>query len=408
MLDTSRRSSAGLRSSLGEPRPLRLAQHGLGRIGIGQVALLARRAALVGELERRAEPAHVEQDDLHAHAGRADDVRIVDALARAPHVARRHLPEVEEEILRHRLVGKVAAAVVQAVVVVVPDREMAHAVAQLVVARDGIGRGVGLAQGAGVGGVEIAIDVVAGEDEKLGLVGENGVPDRLRIGLLGARAEGDARQRAAGLGGEAGGQQRGRGHELGKSAAEEHGSGHPNARIAALVVTTVKRHLKYALELLFVPIAAAIVFIEETLLHYLGLAMAAIAKWPPVARLEAWLRGLPPWGALLAFVAPSLLVIPIKLSAVWFALHHRYGLSLRQCCHWQDAGDGPGGAPLSGPAADAGEDAVVPAAPRPGCSTGATGSTPSCAPCRPGSGPRRWSSACGVWMREMVFRASSR
>ena len=61
----------------------------------------------------------------------------------------------------------------------------------------------------------------------------------------------------------------------------------------------MKRHLKYALELLFVPIAAAIVFIEETLLHYLGLAMAAIAKWPPVARLEAWLRGLPPWAASL-------------------------------------------------------------------------------------------------------------
>lgn len=76
------------------------------------------------------------------------------------------------------------------------------------------------------------------------------------------------------------------------------------------------------------PIAAAIVFIEETLLHYLGLAMAAIAKWPPVEAIEAWLRRLPPWGALLAFGAPSLLVIPIKLSAVWFALHHRYGLSL--------------------------------------------------------------------------------
>ena len=44
--------------------------------------------------------------------------------------------------------------------------------------------------------------------------------------------------------------------------------------------------------------------------------------------IEAWLRRLPPWGALLAFGAPSLLVIPIKLSAVWFALHHRYGLSL--------------------------------------------------------------------------------
>ena len=89
----------------------------------------------------------------------------------------------------------------------------------------------------------------------------------------------------------------------------------------------MKRHLKYALELLFVPIAAAIVFIEETLLHYLGLAMAAMAKWPPVARLEAWLRGLPPLAALLAFAAPSLLVVPVKLSAVWFAFHHRYGLS---------------------------------------------------------------------------------
>ena len=90
----------------------------------------------------------------------------------------------------------------------------------------------------------------------------------------------------------------------------------------------MKRHLKYALELLLVPLAAAIVFIEETLLHYLGLAMAAIARWPPVARLEAWLRSLPPWLALMAFVAPSLLIIPVKLSAVWFAFHHRYGLAL--------------------------------------------------------------------------------
>jgi len=83
-------------------------------------------------------------------------------------------------------VGKVATAVVQPVVVVIPDREMAHTVAQLVVARDGVGRGVGLTKGTGVGGVEVTVDVVAGEDEKLGLVGENGVPDGLRIGLLGA------------------------------------------------------------------------------------------------------------------------------------------------------------------------------------------------------------------------------
>jgi hypothetical protein len=90
----------------------------------------------------------------------------------------------------------------------------------------------------------------------------------------------------------------------------------------------VKRHLKHALELAFVPIAAAIVFFEEVLLRTLGRAMAALALWPPVARLEAWLRRLPPWAALLAFVAPSTLVLPVKLAAVWFAFHHQYELSV--------------------------------------------------------------------------------
>ncbi|MDI1287832.1 MAG: hypothetical protein PSV46_25855 [Reyranella sp.] len=89
----------------------------------------------------------------------------------------------------------------------------------------------------------------------------------------------------------------------------------------------MKQHLKRALELAFIPIAAAIVFFEDVLLHYLGVAMAALAKWPPVARLETWLRGLPPWAALLAFVAPSTLVLPVKLAAVWFALQGQFGLA---------------------------------------------------------------------------------
>lgn len=89
----------------------------------------------------------------------------------------------------------------------------------------------------------------------------------------------------------------------------------------------MKRHLKRALELAFIPLAAAIVFVEEVLLHYLGVAMAAFGRWPPVARLERWLAGLPPWAALLAFVAPSTLVLPVKLAAVFFALHTRFGLA---------------------------------------------------------------------------------
>jgi len=89
----------------------------------------------------------------------------------------------------------------------------------------------------------------------------------------------------------------------------------------------MKPHLKRALELLFVPVAAAIVFVEDVLLHYLGVAMAALARWPPVARLEAWLAGLPPWAALAVFVAPSALVLPVKLAAVWFALQGKFILA---------------------------------------------------------------------------------
>jgi hypothetical protein len=88
------------------------------------------------------------------------------------------------------------------------------------------------------------------------------------------------------------------------------------------------KHLKHALELLLVPVVATVVFIEDVLLHYLGQLMAAVSRWPPVARTEQWLRQLPPWAAVIAFVAPSILILPVKLAAVWFALHHKFTLSI--------------------------------------------------------------------------------
>ena len=81
----------------------------------------------------------------------------------------------------------------------------------------------------------------------------------------------------------------------------------------------MKQHLKRALEVALVPLAAAIVFFEQTLIRYLNRVMAAVAAWPPIARLEAWLVRLPPYWALLAFVAPSILILPIKLATVWFS-----------------------------------------------------------------------------------------
>jgi hypothetical protein len=90
----------------------------------------------------------------------------------------------------------------------------------------------------------------------------------------------------------------------------------------------MKQQLKRALELVIVPLAAAVIFLEQTLIKYLNAAMAAVARWPPVAKLEAWLVGLPPYAALCAFVTPSILILPIKLIALWFATIGQYELAL--------------------------------------------------------------------------------
>jgi hypothetical protein len=90
----------------------------------------------------------------------------------------------------------------------------------------------------------------------------------------------------------------------------------------------MKQQIKRALELVFVPIAAAIVFFEQVLIHYLNVGMAAFARLPWIARFEAWLLTLPPYAALLAFGLPSLLILPIKIITVWFGLHGKYSLAV--------------------------------------------------------------------------------
>ena len=90
----------------------------------------------------------------------------------------------------------------------------------------------------------------------------------------------------------------------------------------------MKHSLKHALELLLVPLAAAIVFLEQTLIRMLNVITAAAARWTPIAMLEAWLKKQPPWIALLAFAMPSVLILPIKFSAIFFAAHHRFFLAI--------------------------------------------------------------------------------
>ncbi len=63
--------------------------------------------------------------------------------------------------------------------------------------------------------------------------------------------------------------------------------------------------------------AAIVLLVEEWLWDDLARLAAAVGRWFPLAWLEARIRRLPPWAAVLLFVSPSALVFPVKIAAVW-------------------------------------------------------------------------------------------
>jgi hypothetical protein len=65
-------------------------------------------------------------------------------------------------------------------------------------------------------------------------------------------------------------------------------------------------------------LAAALLFFEEWGWRPLTAWAARLAQWPPLARLEARIRALGPRGSLAIFLLPSLLLLPVKLAALWF------------------------------------------------------------------------------------------
>jgi hypothetical protein len=146
---------------------------------------------------RRAVPAQVEQDHLHALAGRSDDGTGVHPVVRATGRIARLAPEVEEDLPRgllHRIVG---TRIVLAVIVVVPGCHHRRGVAQTLEARLGRQRRIGLLEFTAI--PRVAIDVVAEEQEEVGISRLHRRPDGLRLVLLGAGSEGDAGQRKRAL-----------------------------------------------------------------------------------------------------------------------------------------------------------------------------------------------------------------
>lgn len=88
------------------------------------------------------------------------------------------------------------------------------------------------------------------------------------------------------------------------------------------------RALRRTVRALLLTVAAAVLFFEEWGWRPLTACMAWIARWPPLARLEAALRRTPPRWALLLFLLPAVLLFPVKLAALWLIHQGRTGLGL--------------------------------------------------------------------------------
>ena len=66
---------------------------------------------------------------------------------------------------------------------------------------------------------------------------------------------------------------------------------------------------------------ALLILFEEWGWEPLQRLLAAIGRWPGLRWIEGAIRRLPPYGALALFALPSLLLVPVKLGALWLIGH---------------------------------------------------------------------------------------
>ena len=71
-------------------------------------------------------------------------------------------------------------------------------------------------------------------------------------------------------------------------------------------------------------LAALLVLFEEWGWRPLSAALAWLGRFSPVAAVERWIASLPPYGALLAFVLPTSVLLPLKFLAVWLLANNYY------------------------------------------------------------------------------------
>lgn len=74
--------------------------------------------------------------------------------------------------------------------------------------------------------------------------------------------------------------------------------------------------------------AAVVLFVEEWGWRPLTAWAARLATWPPIARLEAQVVKSSPRVALVLFMVPAVLLLPVKLLALWLIGEGRPGLGI--------------------------------------------------------------------------------
>ena len=92
-----------------------------------------------------------------------------------------------------------------------------------------------------------------------------------------------------------------------------------------LALKTIVKNIIRAV--LLAPVAV-VVWFEDWGWEPLARPLAALGRLPGVTRLEQRVRQLPPWAAVLAFGGPVLLLVPVKLYAMFLFSHGHAVLGL--------------------------------------------------------------------------------
>ncbi|MDM4768384.1 hypothetical protein [Pelomonas sp. SE-A7] len=90
------------------------------------------------------------------------------------------------------------------------------------------------------------------------------------------------------------------------------------------MLKTLLKPLRWAFRL----VLALLILFEEWGWAPLQRAMAWLGRLPVLRQLEALIQRLPPYLALLVFFLPGLLLLPVKLMALWLISIGRAGLGL--------------------------------------------------------------------------------